>query len=345
MDLITELESLIPELQQNLDQASSLEEVGQIDITYLGRKGRLANLMAKLPQLSPDERPLFGKTANFVKKELITHINAYKNIFNSKNEQTWLENFDIGLPGKCPWVGTLHPITHVLEEICTIFIKLGYTIVTGPEVETEYHNFEALGLPSEHPARDMQDTFYLSESIVLRTHTSSIQIRTMLKKQPPIAIIAPGRVYRRDSDVTHTPMFHQIEGLVVDKHITMADLRGTLTAFLKNIFGHKITVRFRPSFFPFTEPSAEMDISCYFCNSSIATNRETCRICKGTGWIEILGCGMVHPNVFTSVGYDSELYTGFAFGLGIERIAMLKYNLEDIRMFFENDLRFLKQFV
>ena len=301
--------------------------------------------MSKIPSLDTSLRPVVGETANNVKNQLTKLIHEYKTQLDFLTTTNRIQNFDAGLPGKRPWYGTLHPITIVLEEICSVFTSLGYTIATGPEVETEYHNFEALGIPSEHPARDMQDTFYISDSILLRTHTSSIQIRTMLKKQPPIAIIAPGRVYRRDSDITHTPMFHQIEGLVVDKNISMSHLRGTLTAFLKTIFGAEIKIRFRPSFFPFTEPSAEMDISCHTCNNTGYVKNEICRICKGSGWIEILGCGMVHPKVFESVGYDHNVYSGFAFGLGIERIAMLKYHIEDLRIFFENDLRFLRQFM
>lgn len=345
MDLIKEFERLIPEIKKNLEQASSLEHIEQIRVAFLGRKGQLATLMSKIPSVDTSLRPVVGETANSVKNQLNKLIHEYKTQFDCLTTTKSIQNFDAGLPGKRPWYGTLHPITLILEEICSVFTSLGYTIATGPEVETEYHNFEALGIPSEHPARDMQDTFYLSDSILLRTHTSSIQIRTMLKKQPPIAIIAPGRVYRRDSDVTHTPMFHQIEGLVVDKNISMSHLRGTLTAFLKTIFGAEIKIRFRPSFFPFTEPSAEMDISCHTCNNTGYIKNEVCRICKGCGWIEILGCGMVHPKVFESVGYDYSVYSGFAFGLGIERIAMLKYHIEDLRIFFENDLRFLRQFM
>lgn len=345
MNLIKEFERLIPEIKKNLEQASSLEHIEQIRIAFLGRKGQLAVLMSQLPKVDAALRPTVGEAANEVKNQLNKLISEHKNQFDLLADTNRSQNFDSGLPGKQPWSGTLHPITIVLEEICSVFSGLGYSIVTGPEVETEYHNFEALGIPAEHPARDMQDTFYISDSILLRTHTSSIQIRTMLKKQPPIAIIAPGRVYRRDSDVTHTPMFHQIEGLVVEKNISMAHLRGTLTAFLKTIFGTEIKIRFRPSFFPFTEPSAEMDISCHPCSNTGYIKNEICRICKGTGWLEILGCGMVHPNVFESVGYDHTIYTGFAFGLGIERIAMLKYHIGDLRIFFENDLRFLRQFM
>lgn len=231
-----------------------------------------------------------------------------------------------------------------MDEVCNVLTGLGFEHASGPEVENDWHNFEALNIPPEHPARDMQDTLYVSDNIVLRTHTSGMQIRSMLKQEPPVAVICPGKVYRRDSDLTHTPMFHQIEGLLVDKNVSMADLRGTLTVFVRQIFGAKTDVRFRPSFFPFTEPSAEVDISCVMCGGKGEADGKTCRVCKGTGWVEILGCGMVDPNVFKSVGYDPEVYTGFAFGLGIERIAMLKYNIGDLRMFFENDVRFLEQF-
>jgi phenylalanyl-tRNA synthetase alpha chain len=232
----------------------------------------------------------------------------------------------------------------VTADICRVFEGLGYDIVSGPEIETDYYNFEALNMPPEHPARDMQDTLYISDSIVLRTHTSPLQVRTMLSKKPPVAVVAPGKVYRRDSDLTHTPMFHQIEGLYVDHDVSMADLRGTLTHFVRAVFGPDTRVRFRPSFFPFTEPSAEVDISCVLCGGTGAAGEGACRVCKGTGWVEILGCGMVDPNVFASVGYDPELYTGFAFGMGVERVAMLKYGIGDLRMFFENDIRFLRQF-
>jgi len=248
------------------------------------------------------------------------------------------ERIDITLPGRCIRPGRMHPVTQVMEEIEEIFSGLGFDVAEGPEVELDYYNFEALNLPKDHPARDMQDTFYVSDEVLLRTHTSPVQIRVMEKERPPLRVIAPGTVYRRDSDITHTPMFHQVEGFMVDKGVTFSNLKGVLTHFLHSLFGDRTDIRFRPSFFPFTEPSAEIDIRCVMCGGS------GCRVCKGSGWLEILGAGMIHPEVFRSVKYDPEEYTGFAFGLGIERIAMLKFGIEDIRMFFENDLRFLRQF-
>jgi phenylalanyl-tRNA synthetase alpha chain len=245
---------------------------------------------------------------------------------------------DVTLPGRRQPRGRIHPLNRVMAEVCDIFLYLGFEAVTGPEVELDWYNFEALNLPPDHPARDMQDTFYFNDQVLLRTHTSPMQIRTMEKRQPPVRIIAPGKVYRRDSDITHSPMFHQVEGLLVDKHVTFADLKGVLTAFVHQMFGPEVGVRFRPSYFPFTEPSAEVDIQCVMCGG------DGCRVCQATGWLEVLGSGMVHPAVFEAVGYDPEIYTGFAFGLGVERIAMLKYGIDDIRLFFENDLRFLRQF-
>ena len=242
------------------------------------------------------------------------------------------------IPGRAPWRGSLHPTTLVTEEICQIFQGLGFDVASGPEVEIDYYNFEALNMPPEHPARDMQDTLYVTEKVLMRTHTSPVQARTMLAHKPPLAVIAPGKVYRCDSDISHTPMFHQIEGLLVDEGVTFGDLKGVLTEFVRLVFGEGVGVRFRPSFFPFTEPSAEVDIACLICGG------KGCRVCKNSGWLEILGCGMVDPEVFKSVGYDPEKYSGFAFGMGIERITMLKYGINDIRLFFENDLRFLKQF-
>ena len=344
MDLLTELESLIPAMETGLNQAFSLSELESLRVDFLGRKGRVARIMARLPELSPEERPRLGQTANAVKERLTALCDAARERLDNAAEAAYLARFDPSLPGRSPWRGSLHPITTVMEEICDVFRGLGYDIVSGPEVETDYHNFEALNMPPDHPARDMQDTLYVTESILLRTHTSPLQVRSMLSRKPPLAVIAPGRVYRRDSDITHTPMFHQVEGLLVDKNVTMADLRGTLTAFMRAVFGPQTTIRFRPSFFPFTEPSAEVDISCCLCNGKGHTAAGLCRVCKGTGWLEILGSGMVDPEVFRAVGYDPEEVTGFAFGLGVERIAMLKYGIGDLRMFFENDVRFLSQF-
>lgn len=344
-DIIRKLESLVPELTAALGQASSLEEVDELRVQFLGRKGRLAILMSDLVALSPEERPAVGQAANEVKGALTTLWEKQLQAIKARDQAKVLENFDPSVPGWRPDLGSLHPVTRVTRDICSVFIGLGFEVISGPEVENDFTNFEALNLPPEHPARDMQDTLYISDSILLRTHTSPLQVRTMLARKPPLAVIAPGKVYRRDSDITHTPMFHQIEGLLVDKQVSMAHLRGTLTAFVHSIFGQATKVRFRPSFFPFTEPSAEVDISCVICGGQgKTTDGETCRVCKETGWVEILGCGMVDPAVFAKVGYDPKEYTGFAFGMGVERIAMLKYGIGDLRLFFENDLRFLGQF-
>ncbi|MBQ4132410.1 MAG: phenylalanine--tRNA ligase subunit alpha, partial [Desulfovibrionaceae bacterium] len=305
---------------------------------------KLAAIMSELPSLEPSERPAAGKLANEVKNRLNELFDAKKQALESEAQAGALKGFDPTLPGRCPWTGSLHPVTLVMDEICRIFSSLGYDVVLGPEVESDYYNFEALNIGPNHPARDMHDTLYISNNVLLRTHTSPMQIRTMQKTEPPLAVIAPGKVYRRDSDLTHTPMFHQIEGILVDRKVSMGDLRGTLQAFSRKIFGPDTRIRFRPSFFPFTEPSAEVDISCMFCaGRGEATDGSTCRVCKGTGWLEVLGCGMVAPEVFESVGYDPDKWSGFAFGMGVERIAMLKYGITDLRMFFENDLRFLKQ--
>ncbi len=345
-EVSNKLESLIQEFEQALGQASSLQEAEQARVDYLGRKGRLAEVMSMLPGLAPEDKPAMGRMANQVKEKLGILLDAKIRDIQYKSQEDQLSLFDPSMPGRIPDAGTLHPVTRVTSDICAIFIKLGFDVVTGPEVETDFYNFEALNLPPGHPARDMQDTLYISESVVLRTHTSPLQVRTMLRRQPPVAAIAPGKVYRRDSDLTHTPMFHQIEGFLVDTDVSMADLRGTLTAFAHEIFDPHVKVRFRPSFFPFTEPSAEVDISCVMCQGSGKTSGgEPCRVCKETGWVEILGCGMIDPAVFEKVGYDHEKYTGFAFGLGVERVAMLKYGIGDLRMFFENDLRFLNQFI
>jgi phenylalanyl-tRNA synthetase alpha chain len=343
-DIIRKLESLVPELSEALGQASSLEELEELRVRYLGRKGLLADLMSGLTKLTPDERPAAGKAANQVKEAMTGLWDEQARLMKARQRDAALETFDPSLPSWRPDLGSLHPVTLVTREICAVFTSLGFEVVSGPEVENDFNNFEALNLPPEHPARDMQDTLYITDSILLRTHTSPLQVRTMLSRKPPLGVIAPGKVYRRDSDLTHTPMFHQVEGLLVDARVTMADLRGILTAFVQSVFGHDTRVRFRPSFFPFTEPSAEVDMSCVICGGTGRVGRDVCRVCKETGWVEILGCGMVDPAVFEKVGYDPEQYTGFAFGLGVERIAMLKYGIGDLRMFFENDLRFLGQF-
>jgi phenylalanyl-tRNA synthetase alpha chain len=338
------LDSLARECEACKGQAASLNELEEIRVEYLGRKGKLAKSMGALGKMPNEHKPEAGRKANEVKQFLTSLIDGWQAELVRAQDEARLSRFDPSMPGRKPWAGSLHPVTLVMDEISEILVGLGFEHATGPEVENDWHNFEALNIPPEHPARDMQDTLYVSENIVLRTHTSPVQVRSMLGKKPPLAVICPGKVYRRDSDLTHTPMFHQIEGLLVDHEVSMSDLRGTLTAFVRQLFGKKTEVRFRPSFFPFTEPSAEVDISCVMCGGKGHKDGSTCRVCKGTGWVEILGCGMVDPNVFKSVGYDPEVYTGFAFGLGVERVAMLKYGIGDLRMFFENDVRFLEQF-
>ncbi|SDB36938.1 phenylalanyl-tRNA synthetase, alpha subunit [Desulfonatronum thiosulfatophilum] len=342
--LAEQLESLVQALEQGLATAHSAPDVENIRVAYLGRKGLLAGLMSSLAKTPPEQRPLLGQKANQVKAMLQERLDARLQDLERNKERELLARFDPSLPGRAHWLGSLHPVTLVTEEICQAFVSLGFDIVEGPELETDFYNFEALNLPPDHPARDMQDTFYIGDQTLLRTHTSPLQVRTMERMSPPLAAIAPGKVYRRDSDLTHTPMFHQIEGFVVDKDVSMADLRGTLTAFVHQIFGQEAIVRFRPSFFPFTEPSAEVDVSCMLCGGRGICAGQACRVCKQTGWLEILGCGMIDPAVFAAVGYDPEVYTGFAFGLGVERVAMLKYGIGDLRMFFENDTRFVSQF-
>lgn len=321
-------------------QIPSEVELQQEKARFLGRKGELTTIMKGMGQLSADERPQIGVLANQVKVRL-------ENLFSSRLEELRQqdlekklqnERIDVSLPGRRFRKGYKHPIVQITEEITDIFSALGFGVVQGPEVEKDFYNFEALNIPKDHPARDMQDTFYISDEVVLRTHTSPVQIRTMLKQAPPVRVIAPGTVYRRDSDLTHSPMFHQVEGFLVDHKVTFGDLKGILTTFVDECFGKGTGVRFRPSFFPFTEPSAEVDIACVICGG------DGCRVCKHSGWLEILGSGMIDPEVFKSVGYDPEVYSGFAFGMGLERIAMLKYGVNDLRLFFENDLRFLRQF-
>jgi len=343
-ELTQRLESLARELEGALGQASSLDEVEEQRVLFLGRKGQLAQVMTKMAGLSKEDRPVVGRVANEVKERMTGLFEDRKTALVQEIRNRELALFDVSEPGRTPDLGTLHPVTMVTREICDIFTGMGFEIVTGPEVENDFYNFEALNLPPEHPARDMQDTLYINESILMRTHTSPMQARTMMDRKPPLAVIAPGKVYRRDSDLTHTPMFHQIEGLLVDTKVSMADLRGVLTAFVRQVFGHGTKVRFRPSFFPFTEPSAEVDISCVMCGGKGRVDGAPCRVCKETGWVEILGCGMVDPAVYAKVDYDPEAWTGFAFGLGVERVAMLKYGIGDLRMFFENDTRFLGQF-
>ena len=333
---------IINKLRQDFDyrigSISNSKQLEQIRIEFLGKKGQLQGLMKELRNASPEEKPKLGKEINLLKQHIEQTINDKDVSLGSKPFKKSGEIFDTTLPGRIELTGTLHPITQVMEEITSIFFGLGFQVEEGPEIETDYYNFEALNIPKDHPARDMQDTFYIEDETVLRTHTSPVQIHVMENREPPLRIIAPGKVYRCDSDVSHTPMFHQIEGLMVDEGVSFSHLKGIMNIFLQEVFGKKTQIRFRPSFFPFTCPSAEVDIQCVMCNG------KGCRVCSQTGWLEILGAGMVDPAVFQSVDYDPEKWTGFAFGLGIERIAMLKFGINDIRLFFENDLRFLKQF-
>ena len=317
----------------------SLEDLKQLRTDFLGKKGCVSACLKDMRDLPPEEKPAFGKIVNDL-KEYVERVLLEKQgvLGNSAGGRAPKDVFDTSLPGKKEPAGSLHPITQVMEEVITIFRGLGFSVEEGPEIETDYYNFEALNIPKDHPARDMQDTFYIEGDKVLRTHTSPVQIHVMENKQPPLRIIAPGKVYRCDSDISHTPMFHQIEGLMVDKDISFANLKGIIDIFIHQVFGEQTKIRFRPSFFPFTCPSAEVDIQCVMCSG------DGCRVCSNTGWIEILGAGMVDPEVFRCVDYDSEKWTGFAFGMGIERIAMLKYGINDIRLYYENDLRFLRQF-
>ena len=338
--MISELQQLEKDALAELAAATTEEQVLVVKTKYLGRKGMLTGILRNIAQAPDAEKPLLGKRCNEVKDFLNSKIEIVLQLQSVRKKEDVLlkERIDVTLPGRGVYCGRIHPIIQVRREICAIFASFGFSVVEGPEIELDYYNFEALNIPQDHPARDMQDTFYIEENIVLRTHTSPVQIRIMEKMKPPVRILSPGRVYRPDSDISHTPMFHQIEGLLVDKGVSFGDLKGILTAFLKKVFGDKTTLRFRPSFFPFTEPSAEVDIRCVMCSG------RGCRVCKQSGWLEILGSGMVDPAVFQNVGYDPEVYTGFAFGLGLERIAMLKYGISDIRLFFENDIRFLRQF-
>jgi phenylalanyl-tRNA synthetase alpha chain len=325
---------------EELKSVKNLADLANIKVKYLGKKGIITSELKSLSKVPPEERPSYGKKINEIKQFIETELDLQESRLKQEElkKQLLSESLDITLNGKFIPFGKEHPINKVLSEVTDIFVKMGFSVEEGPEVELDYYNFEALNIPKDHPARDMQDTFYISDDIVLRTHTSPVQVRVMEKRKPPVRFIAPGKVYRCDADITHTPMFHQVEGLMVDRGITFSNLKGVLVAFLHQMFGADTPVRFRPSFFPFTEPSAEVDIGCILCNGT------GCRVCKGSGWLEILGAGMVNPRVFEHVGYDPEEYSGFAFGMGIERIAMLKYSIDDIRLFFENDIRFLRQF-
>lgn len=342
------MEKQIEELRSNaiaaIDKAAkSLNDLNDIRVKYLGKKGELTSILRGMGKLSAEDRPRIGQIVNKARQELEALIAEKNEQLKQEELETRLinERIDVTLPGRTNPHGHIHPLTLTLLQIKEIFMRMGFSVEEGPEIEKDYYNFEALNLPKDHPARDMQDSFYITEDILMRSQTSPVQARTMEAHEPnsPIRMIAPGRVYRRDDyDATHSPMFTQVEGMVIDKGISLADLKGTLETFLKQTFGPKVKVRFRPSFFPFTEPSAEVDISCVMCKG------KGCRVCKGTGWLEILGSGMIHPNVLKMSGYDPEKVSGFAFGMGVERIAMLVYGIDDLRLFYDNDLRFLKQF-
>ncbi len=334
------LDDIAARAVDQIQQATELSTLEDLRVQYLGKKGELTAQLKQIGGLSPAEKPLLGDKVNQIKKQLAETISAKKQELDLQRLAAAIaaETIDVSLPGRGGEIGGLHPVTRTMQRIEDIFTGMGFAVASGPEIEDDFHNFEALNIPDDHPARAMHDTFYLNDGHLLRTHTSPVQIRYMKEHQPPMNIIAPGRVYRCDSDVTHTPMFHQVEGLAVAEDISFADLKGILTHFLRQFFETDLSVRLRPSYFPFTEPSAEVDISCVFCGG------EGCRICKKTGWLEVLGCGMVHPEVFRHVGIDDEKYTGFAFGLGVERLTMLRYGVNDLRLFFDNDLAFLRQF-
>ncbi|SEO77570.1 phenylalanine--tRNA ligase subunit alpha [Propionispora vibrioides] len=337
-----QLAALREQALRELNEAEGINALNELRVKFLGKKGSLTGLLKGLGGLQPEERPRIGQLVNDIRVQLEAGITTKGEELKQAELANRLasERIDVTLPGRRPAMGTKHPLTLTLERIKETFMRMGFDIADGPEVETDYYNFEALNLPPDHPARDMQDSFYITEDILLRTHTSPVQVRTMQASDPqkPIRIIAPGKVYRRDYDATHSPIFHQVEGLVVDKGIRFSDLKGTLELFIHEIFGSKVGVRFRPSFFPFTEPSAEVDISCVMCGG------KGCRVCSGTGWLEILGSGMVHPRVLEMSRFDPEQVSGFAFGMGVERIAMLVYGIDDLRLFYDNDLRFLRQF-
>lgn len=343
------LQDILQQAKSAIDTAQKPTELEALRVQYLGKKGELTSQLKQIGSLPHEERPKFGDLVNQVKQQVAELINVKKTALDNAELAASIaaEKIDVTLAGRGLSSGGLHPVTRTMQRLEDIFIAMGFGVAQGPEIEDDFHNFEALNIPPEHPARAMHDTFYVDSddeqaSHVLRTHTSPVQVRYMIDQEPPINIVAPGRVYRCDSDVTHTPMFHQIEGLMVDQGISFADLKGVLTHFLQQFFEADLKIRLRPSYFPFTEPSAEVDISCVFCSEGGQTRG--CRICKQSGWIEILGCGMVHPEVFRHVGIDSEKYTGFAFGIGIERLTMLRYGVDDLRLFFDNDLTFLEQF-
>lgn len=335
------LAEILQAAKADIASADHLNVLEDVRVKFLGKKGELTSILKSMGSLSPEERPEMGKVVNEVRAEIEDLLEATKENLKAKAQEIQLlsETLDVTLPGKSNVRGHRHPLTQVLDEIKEVFIGLGFSIAEGPEVDTVYNNFDALNSPIDHPSRSMSDTFYITEDILLRTQTSPVQIRTMKASEPPIKVISPGRCFRFDElDATHSPMFHQVEGLVVDKDITMADLKGTLDLLAKKLFGENTKTKFRPHYFPFTEPSAEVDVTCFKCGG------EGCKVCKGSGWIEILGCGMVHPNVLRECGIDPEVYSGFAFGMGLDRITMLKLEIDDIRILFENDMRFINQF-
>ncbi len=335
------LEQIKAEALARIEEAGALEKLNDIRVAYLGKKGELTSVLKGMKDVAPEDRPRVGQMVNDVRALLEERLENAKTVLAraAREEQMSKEEIDVTLPSKKAEIGHKHPNTVALEEVERIFIGMGYEVVEGPEIEYDYYNFEALNIPANHPAKDEQDTFYINDKILLRTQTSPVQVRTMEQKKPPIRMIAPGRVFRSDEvDATHSPSFHQIEGMVIDKNITFADLKGTLAQFAVELFGENTKVKFRPHHFPFTEPSAEVDVTCFKCGGA------GCRFCKGSGWIEILGCGMVHPKVLRMSGIDPEEYSGFAFGVGLERIALLKYEIDDMRLLYENDIRFLKQF-
>ncbi|NNJ98739.1 MAG: phenylalanine--tRNA ligase subunit alpha [Gammaproteobacteria bacterium] len=336
-----DLQALTAKAQSNIEAADNLDALDQIRVSYLGKKGELTSLLKTLGSLPAEQRKSAGQDINRAKQDVQRAIEARKSALQAAALEAKLasERIDVTLPGRGQSLGGLHPVTRTMERIDELFSQLGFAVEQGPEIEDDYHNFEALNIPAHHPARAMHDTFYFDAQTLLRTHTSPVQVRHMQNDTPPLRIIAPGRVYRCDSDLTHTPMFHQVEGLLVDRDVSFADLMGTLADFLRHFFENdQLQTRFRPSYFPFTEPSSEVDIQCVMCQG------EGCRVCSHSGWLEILGCGMVHPNVFKAVGIDNEEFTGYAFGMGVERLAMLRYGVNDLRLFFENDLKFLQQF-
>ena len=335
------LEAIQKAATEALSSVTDRKELDALRVRFLGKKGELTAILKQMGKLSPEERPVIGQLANEIRSHIEELVASREEALKQEEQSKALaaEKLDVTMPGKSTPMGKEHPLSIVLDELKEIFLGMGFSIAEGPEVETDYYNFEALNLPKDHPARDTQDTFYISENILLRTQTSGVQVHVMEQQKPPIRVIAPGRVYRSDAvDATHSPLFHQVEGLVVDKDVTMADLKGTLEIFAKRLYGENSVVRFRPHHFPFTEPSAEMDIMCFNCQG------KGCRLCKGEGWIEILGCGMVHPKVLSNCGIDPEEYSGFAFGIGLERIVMRRFTIDDLRLFYENDLRFLDQF-